>query len=926
MHLYRKLTIRQKLQSIVMASCGVALVLASVAFTYYDRTTFLHSKTEDLIASAKMIGSNSTAALTFHDAGSAREILSALQANPHVMDACIYDSDGNVFAKYSRETGEHRPCPFPVLPEGSAVRSRHMILSQKIALSGELIGMIYIEADLADVNSRLLRFLEIDFVVLLGSLAVAFILAYRLQRVISGPISELAETASAVSAHENYSIRAVKRSEDEIGVLFDQFNSMLDRIQQRDVAIQAAHDGLEKRVEERTAFLNALIENSPLAIIVLDSKQRIRLCNPAFEHLFYYTREQMIGETLDALLPDGDLLWEGRASLLQARSDKPVNLITRRRRKDGSFVDVELHVVDLVVSGDVAGSLIIYQDISARKRGEEAMQHAKEAAEASSRAKSEFLANMSHEIRTPMNGIMGMTELVLDTNLDAEQREYLNMAKSSAESLLSLINDILDYSKIEAGKLEIDAIDFDLGDTIGETMKTLSFRAHQKGLELAYDVQSDIPNALLGDPGRLRQVIVNLVGNAIKFTQSGEVILRVLTEWKTSKDIQLHFTVSDTGIGIPAGKQAAIFEAFTQADGSMSRTYGGTGLGLTISSRLVGLMHGRIWVESEVKKGSRFHFTAHFGLQKVPASAVAPKDPAILRDMRVLIVDDNETNRQILLEMLSRWQTKPIAVECGAKALTVLRERQRLGRNFPLILLDAQMPEMDGFVVAETIKRNPEWGAATIMMLSSSGQRGDAKRCRELGIAAYLTKPVQQAELLDAVLTALNTTVVSNPSIALVTRHSLRENRHHLRILLVEDNAVNQLLADRLLEKRGHEVTLARNGKEALATLEKQSFDLVFMDVQMPEMDGFEATAAIRRIEKGSGNHVPIIAMTAHAMAGDKERCIEAGMDNYITKPIRPEELIEMLDRYSTVVASDGNGGTRNRAHNSIDRVHKDHD
>ncbi|MFZ0911260.1 MAG: response regulator, partial [Candidatus Acidiferrales bacterium] len=719
----------------------------------------------------------------------------------------------------------------------------------------------------------------------------------------------------------------VKRSQDEIGVLFDQFNSMLDRIQQRDVAIQAAHDSLEKRVEERTAYLNALIENSPLAIMVLDSNQKIQLCNPAFEHLFYYTREQMIGKSLDILLPEGDLLWEGRAGLLQARADKPVNLITRRRRKDRSLVDVELHIVGLVVSGEAVGSLIIYQDISARKRAEEAMQHAKEAAEASSRAKSEFLANMSHEIRTPMNGIMGMTELVLDTDLDAEQREYLNMAKSSAESLLSLINDILDYSKIEAGKLEIDAIDFNLGDTIGDTMKTLSFRAHQKGLELAHDVHSDIPNALIGDPGRLRQVIVNLVGNAIKFTQSGEVILRVQTEWKTSQDIQLHFTVSDTGIGIPAEKQTAIFEAFTQAEGSMSRTYGGTGLGLTISSRLVVLMHGRIWVESEMNEGSRFHFTAHFGLQKVPASAVAPKDLAILREMRVLIVDDNEANRQILLKILSRWHTKPIAVESGAKALTVLREGQGLGRNFSLILLDAQMPEMDGFVVAETIKRNPEWGVATIMMLSSAGQRGDAKRCRELGIAAYLTKPVQQAELLDAVLTALGAAPVSTSiTPPLITRHSLRENKHHLRILLVEDNAVNELLADRLLEKRGHEVTIARNGKEALATIEKQSFDVVLMDVQMPEMDGFEATAAIRRIEKGSGNHVPIIAMTAHAMVGDKERCIEAGMDNYIAKPIRPEELTEMLERYSAVVATDENAGAGNRAHDSSNQGHKDHD
>jgi PAS domain S-box-containing protein len=913
MRSYRDLTIRQKLQAIVMASCGVALVVASVAFTLYDRTTFLHAKREDLIASAKMIGSNSTAALAFHDAGSAREILSALQAKPHVTIACIYDSDGKVFAKYARDAAERGSCP-PLAQEElerSTVVARNMVLFQRIVLNGDAIGMIYIETDLVDLDIRLLRFLEIDFLVLLGSLGVALVLSFQLQRVISEPIMELAETASAVSAHENYSIRAVKRSQDEIGVLYDQFNSMLDRIQQRDVAIRKAHDGLEKRVEERTAYLNALIENSPLAIMVLDTEQKVQLCNPAFESLFQYTREEVIGEPIEDLIADGDLLVEARKISLQADSIKPFSSMTRRRRKDRSLVDVELHTVGLVVSNEVVGSLAIYQDISARKRAEEALQQAKEEPEAASRAKSEFVANMSHEIRTPMNGIIGMTELVLDTELDAEQREYLNMAKLSAESLLSLINDILDYSKIEAVKLEIDAVDFNLGDNLGDTMKTLSLRAHQKNLELAYDLQRDVPDAIVGDPGRLRQIIVNLVGNAIKFTERGEVIVYVQVDSRTKDGIQLHFTITDTGIGIPPEKQTAIFEAFTQADGSMSRVYGGTGLGLTISARLIGFMHGRIWVESEPDKGSRFHFTAHFGLQKNPAGTVVPRDPRTLRDVRVLVVDDNATNRQILLKMLSNWHTNPTAVDSGAGAIIALREAHGLGRIYPLILLDAQMPEMDGFALVESIRKNPEWKIATIMMLSSDGQRGDAKRCRELGVAACLTKPVRHGELLDAILAALGTRPARETAPTLVTPHSLRENSGHLRILLVEDNAVNQLLAVRLLEKSGHTVAVAGNGKEALATLEKQSFDLVLMDVQMPEMDGFEATAAIRGLEKESGNHLPIIAMTAHAMVGDRERCIEAGMDDYITKPIRTEELIEVLARYSPAVAADGNGGSR---------------
>jgi signal transduction histidine kinase/DNA-binding response OmpR family regulator len=601
------------------------------------------------------------------------------------------------------------------------------------------------------------------------------------------------------------------------------------------------------------------------------------------------------------LIADGDLLLEAGDLSLRSRAEDLVNLTTRRRRKDHSLVDVEIHAVRLTVNDEVAGSLVIYQDISARKRSEEAMEQAKEAAEAASRTKSEFLANMSHEIRTPMNGIMGMTELVLDTELDAEQREYLNMAKISADSLLSLINDILDYSKIEAGKLEIDQIEFNLSDSLGDTMKTLSLRAHQKNLELAYDLQPDLPDALLGDPGRLRQIIVNLVGNAIKFTEKGEVVVSVKAVSRSSDGIELHFVIADTGIGIPLTKQSAIFEAFTQADGSMSRTYGGTGLGLTISSRLVAFMGGKIWVESEVGQGSRFHFTAHFGLQKLTIRTVVPRDPMTLRDMRVLVVDDNATNRQILVKMLRNWHTNPTAVESGAQAIVMLREAQGLGRAYPLILLDAQMPEMDGFAFAEVVRRNPGWNGATIMMLSSAGQRGDARRCRELGVAAYLTKPVRQGELLDAILTALGTKPSPQAAPVLVTRHSLRENSAHLRILLVEDNSVNQVFALRLLEKAGHTVALAGNGREALAVLEKQSCDLVLMDVQMPEMDGFEATAAIRAKEQGTRNHLRIIAMTAHAMVGDKERCLEAGMDDYISKPIRREELAELLKRYSPV-------------------------
>ncbi len=500
------------------------------------------------------------------------------------------------------------------------------------------------------------------FVVLLGSLAIAFLLSYRLQRVISGPIQELAETASSFTAHENYSLRAIKSGQDEIGVLFDQFNSMLDRIQQRDVAIQKAHHDLERRVQERTSYLNALIENSPLAIMVLDSAEKVQLCNPAFEQMFQYSRVEILGKLADGLLAEGNLLAEARNISRGTLGGAPVSLVTQRMRKDRSLVDVELHGVPLVVNGEVVGSLGLYQDISGRKRAEEAMRQAKESAEASSRTKSEFLANMSHEIRTPMNGILGMTELVLDTDLTSEQRDSLGLVKLSAESLLSIINDILDFSKIEAGKLDMESIPFEMRESLGEAMQALSFRAHQKGLELIYEVQPDVPEALVGDPGRIPQIIVNLVGNSVKFTERGEIFVSLEKEIESADSVRLHFAVKDTGIGIPADKQSKIFEAFSQADGSMARKYGGTGLGLTICTRLVGMMDGRIWVESEMGKGSTFHFLISLAVQQSPAFRPSPLKPAQLQNLHALIVDDNFTNRRVLHGMLSRWGMKPTAV------------------------------------------------------------------------------------------------------------------------------------------------------------------------------------------------------------------------------------------------------------------------
>ena len=939
---FRHYSIKKKLMFCFLLLISVGITVTTTAFMIHQLYRLNQSAREEIKTQAQILARNTSGSLTFNDPVAGYDTLNALKANPRIMAALLFDTNHSLFASYvadytdnSRLLREISSLLYPdsglnsdpkalfeALQKASGVFhlfEMRPLASETIFLDNERIGTVIVQADLRHMY-RELQFLAVLMTcVAITTFLIAWMLAARFQRIISDPITSLSEVMSRVSAEKNYALRVVNDSSDEIGALIAGFNEMLLEIQNRDRIVFEQQQQLLGEKNSRIRKLTAAVEQSANLIVITTPQGEIEYVNPYFCAVTGYAADEVIGRNpriLSAGLTSSEMyleLWQA----VQSGKQWAGEFLNRKKNGELYWEQATISPV-LDEQGIITDLIAIKIDITERKKAEADMRKAKEQAEAANRAKSEFLANMSHEIRTPMNGVIGMSDLMADTPLNEEQQQFMNAIRTSADHLMGVINDILDFSKIEAGKIELDKSPFLLRTFLGNTLRSLAGKTAERGLELTEQVDSEVPDVLEGDPSRLRQILLNLLTNAVKFSQNGEIRVYVGLESRAGSDLMIRFSVRDHGIGIPENKLGLIFDSFTQADASTSKTYGGTGLGLTISRRLVELMGGKIWVESKPGEGSTFSFITILREREQITTATVSS----FTGFTAMVVGDNQTNRLYLCTLLSDLGFTVSEADSIDYALLKLRSAKYEARLPVLLLADLSSPGGDSWSLMRSLKLEGGFDSIHRILLTSVGIRGDASLCRELGIDGYLVKPLVSDEFEELLGRVLGAEAGDLREHRPVTRHQIREEQVRLSLLVVDDVEVNLMVVRGILERIGHDVTCAGSGREALELLEKQHFDAVFMDVQMPDMDGFETTAAIRANEISSGGRrMPIIAVTAYAMAGDSDRCIAAGMDGYISKPIKPGKLREVLmliEKPVHVTPADQN---RSSAHTTIEGV-----